>query len=92
VPDASAFNGGTATWRIPRFNGTTVKPITIEDFFAFEGLHIKSSLSLDKKDYMTGQEMQLAVEICHDFAPVRGATVRAVLDAPAEGIGSPTAR
>jgi hypothetical protein len=32
--------------------------------------------------------MQLAVEIRHDFQPVLGATVRAVLDAPAEGVGS----
>jgi hypothetical protein len=88
VSDASAFNGGTATWRIRRFNGTTVKPIALEDVFAFEDLHVKSSLSLDKKDYLTGEEMQLAVEIRHDFAPVQGATVRAVLDAPAEGVGS----
>ncbi|MDH6464714.1 hypothetical protein M2302_004915 [Micromonospora sp. A200] len=86
--DASAFNGGTATWRIRRFNGGTVKPIALEDVFAFEDLHVKSSLSMDKKDYLTGDEMQLAVEIRHDFAPVRGATVRAVLDAPAEGVGS----
>lgn len=88
VPNASAFNGGSATWRVRRFSGPTVRPIAIEDVFAFEDLHIKSSLSLDKKDYLTGEEIQLAVEIRHDFAPVRGATVRAVLDAPAEGIGT----
>jgi hypothetical protein len=88
VPNATAFNSGTATWRIRRFNGATVKPIDIEDVFAFEDLHVKSSLSLDKKDYLTGEEMQLAVEIRHDFAPVQSATVRAVLDAPAEGVGS----
>jgi hypothetical protein len=88
VPDASAFNNGTATWRIRRFNGTTVKPIALQDVFAFEDLRVKSTLSLDQKDYLTGEEMQLAVEIRNGFAPVRGATVRAVLDAPAEGVGS----
>ena len=88
VPNATAFNGGTATWRVRRFSGPTARPIAIEDVFAFEDLHIKSSLSLDKKDYLTGEEMQLAVEIRQDFAAVRDATVRAVLDAPAEGAGS----
>ncbi|SBT43195.1 vWA domain-containing protein [Micromonospora auratinigra] len=88
VPDAGAFNGGTATWRVRRFHGAAVKPIALEDVFAFEDLHVKSALALDRKDYLTGDEMQLAVEIRKDFAPVRGATVRAVLDAPAEGIGS----
>jgi peptidoglycan hydrolase-like protein with peptidoglycan-binding domain len=88
VPDAGAFNGGTATWRVRRFNGTTVKPITLQDVFAFEDLHVKSTLALDKKDYRTGDPMQLAVEIRNDGQPVRGATVRAALDAPAQGIGS----
>jgi hypothetical protein len=88
VPDATAFGGGTATWRVQRFNGATAQPITLEDVFAFEDLHVKSSLAMDKKDYLTGEEMQLAVEIRHDFAPVRGATVSAVLDAPEEGIGT----
>ena len=88
VPDASAFNGGTATWRIRRFNGTTPKPITLEDVFAFEDLHVKSTLALDKKDYLTGDPMLLAVEIRNDGEPVLDATVRAVLDAPGEGIGS----
>ena len=88
VSDASAFNGGTATWRIRRFNGTTVKPITLDDVFAFEDLHVKSTLALDKKDYRTGDPMQVAVEIRNDGQPVLGATVRAVLDAPARGIGS----
>ncbi|MFG3257547.1 hypothetical protein [Streptomyces sp. NPDC048172] len=88
VPNASAFSGGTATWRVRRFSGPTVRPIALEDVFAFEDLHIKSVLSLDKKDYLTGEEIQLAVEIRHDAEPVRGATVRAVLDAPAEGAGS----
>jgi peptidoglycan hydrolase-like protein with peptidoglycan-binding domain len=88
VPDASAFNGGTATWRIRRFNGTTVKPIGLEDVFAFEDLHVKSTLALDKRDYLTGDPMQVAVEIRNDGQPVVGATVRAVLDAPAQGVGS----
>lgn len=88
VPDASAFNDGTATWRIRRFNGSNVQPITLEDVFAFEDLHVKSALSMDKKDYLTGEQMQLAVEIRHDFKPVLGATVRAALDAPAEGTGT----
>ncbi|MFZ3599212.1 vWA domain-containing protein [Streptomyces sp. BH104] len=88
VPNASAFNGGSATWRVRRFSGPTVRPIALEDVFAFEDLHIKSTLSLDEKDYRTGDEMRLAVEIRHDFEPVRDATVRAVLDAPAEGAGS----
>jgi hypothetical protein len=88
VPNAGAFNGGTATWRIRRLNGATVRPITVQDVFAFEDLHVKSSLALDKKDYLTGENMQLAVEIRHDSTPVRGATVQAVLDAPAEGVGS----
>jgi hypothetical protein len=88
VPDAGAFNGGTATWRVRRFHGAAVKPIALEDVFAFEDLHVKSSLSLDRKDYLTGEEMQLAVEIRKDSQPVKGATVRAVLDAPAEGVGA----
>ncbi|WP_306316869.1 MULTISPECIES: hypothetical protein [unclassified Streptomyces] len=91
VPNAGAFGGGTATWRVRRFSGPTVRPIALEDVFAFEDLHIKSTLSLDEKDYVTGDEMRLAVEIRHDFDPVRGATVRAVLDAPAEGAGTLTA-
>ncbi|MCX5536544.1 hypothetical protein OG785_39025 [Streptomyces sp. NBC_00006] len=52
------------------------------------GPRAPGALSLDKKDYLTGEEMQLAVEIRQGFEPLRGATVRAVLDAPAAGVGS----
>ncbi|GAB3433663.1 vWA domain-containing protein [Flindersiella endophytica] len=89
VPNASAFgDDGSATWRIRRFNNGTAQPIVPEDVIAFEDLHVKSALSLDKKSYLTGEEMKLAVEIRNDARPVLGATVRAVLDAPAEGTGS----
>ena len=88
VSDTTEFNNGSATWRIRRFNGTTVKPIGLQDVFAFEDLHVKSVLSLDKKDYLTGEPMRVAVEIRNDGAPVLGAIVRAELDAPAESVGS----
>jgi hypothetical protein len=89
VPNATGFgDNGSATWRIRRFNNGTPQPIALEDVIAFEDLHVKSSLSLDKKNYLTGEEMKLAVEIRNDARPVLGATVRAVLDAPAEGTGS----
>jgi hypothetical protein len=89
VPNALSFgDDGTATWRIRRLNGTTAVPITLEDVFAFEDLHVKSLLTLDKKDYLTGDAMRLSVEIRDDSEPVLGATVSAALDAPGDGFGS----
>jgi hypothetical protein len=91
VPNASEFgDNGTAIWRIRRFSnsGQTIQDLTPTDVFIFEDLHVKSDLTLDKKDYKTGDPMVLSVEIRDDGEPVRGATVRAVLDAPADSLGS----
>jgi hypothetical protein len=55
---------------------------------AYEDLHIQSQLTLDRKEYQSGEDMNLFVRIRHNSAPVLGATVRAVLDAPEEGLGT----
>ncbi|HEY1174844.1 MAG TPA: vWA domain-containing protein [Phytomonospora sp.] len=91
VPNASAFGAGSQTWRVRRLNAGVPEPLTVtpasSDVIAFEDLHVKSALTLDQKDYRTGDDMNLAVRIRHDFARLPGATVRAVLDAPDGGLG-----
>jgi hypothetical protein len=88
VSDASFFNDGSATWRIRRLRNDVPQTLTLADVIAFEDLHVKSVLSLDKRTYLTGEKMHLAVEIRNDGTPVLGATVRATLDAPVEGLGT----
>ena len=88
VPNAPAFGAGTQTWRIRRLNGTTAKPIGLTDVLAYEDLHVQSELTLDQKDYLTGEDMNLFVRIRHNSAPILNVTVRAELDAPEEGLGS----
>jgi len=94
ISNAQDFgDDGTATWRIRRLGDITVTPppvklIGLDDVFAFEDLHVKSVLTLDKEDYLTGDPMVVSVEIRDDGDPVLGATVRAVLDAPADSVGS----
>jgi len=91
VPNATAFGAGSQIWRVRRLNAGVPEPLTVttasSDVIAFEDLHVKSALTLDKKDYQTGDDMNLAVRIRHDFARLPGATVRAVLDAPDGGLG-----
>ncbi|GLZ78621.1 hypothetical protein Afil01_34280 [Actinorhabdospora filicis] len=87
VTDASAFPGSTF-WRVRHMNGATAEALALTDVLAYEDLHVKSDLRLDKLSYETGGKMNLTVRIRHDAEPVVGATVRAVLDAPAEGFGA----
>ncbi|GAA2511336.1 vWA domain-containing protein [Winogradskya humida] len=88
VNDATAFNGGSATWRIRRLSGGVAQPIELNHVFAFEDLRVKSVLSLDSKNYLTGDTMRLTVELREDGEPLRDATVRAVLDAPDESLST----
>lgn len=88
VPNAPTFGAGTQTWRIRRLNGTTAKPIGLTDVLAYEDLHVQSEFTLDRKNYLTGEDMTLFIRIRHNSAPILNATVRAELDAPEEGLGS----
>lgn len=86
VTDASAFPG-TTFWRVRHMDGGTAQTLALTDVLAYEDLHVKSDLRLDRLSYATGDKMRLTVRIRHDAGVVPGATVRAVLDAPAASLG-----
>ncbi|MFE0250676.1 hypothetical protein [Streptomyces sp. NPDC059010] len=80
---------GPIEWRVIHRAGTppAPRPLPATDVLAYEDLHVKADLVLDKPVYRTGDPMKLTVRIRHDSAPVRGARVRAVLEAPEAAYG-----
>jgi von Willebrand factor type A domain len=88
VTDVPAFGGGAVEWQVTFRDATsTLQPLATGNVLAYEDLHVKADFTLDKGEYRTLDPMQLTVRLRHDGAPILGATVRAVLDAPDEGIG-----
>jgi len=76
-------------WRV--INGATpasAQPLIISQVLPYADLHLKADVLLDKAAYGTGDRMVLTVRIRQDAGPVLGAKVRAVLDAPAVGLGA----
>ncbi|MFF4897848.1 VWA domain-containing protein [Streptomyces sp. NPDC001068] len=75
-------------WRVIHGSGpSTAEPLTPGQVLAYVDLHLLADIQLDRSAYLTGDRMNLTVRIRQDDKPITGATVKAVLDAPAVGLG-----
>ncbi|MDX3452465.1 VWA domain-containing protein [Streptomyces sp. ME02-8801-2C] len=93
VSDLPNLTDAAIEWRVTYLDITdplhpVPKPLTVEEVFPFEDLHVKADILLDKPAYLTGDDMKLTVRLRHDAAPILGATIRAELVAPAVGMGT----
>jgi hypothetical protein len=80
--------GAPIHWRVIHGSGpATAEPLAVGQVLAYVDLHLLADVVLDRPAYLTGDRMDLTVRIRQDAAPITGATVRAVLDAPAVGLG-----
>ncbi|MGW1209345.1 vWA domain-containing protein [Streptomyces sp. NPDC002499] len=81
-------HGAPLHWRVIHGTGpSTAEELVPDQVLAYVDLHLLADVLLDRPAYLTGDRMELTVRIRQDDAPVTGATVRAVLDAPAVGLG-----
>lgn len=88
VPKLQTVPGVPTEWRITHLDGANAPVAMVaEQVLAYEDLHVKADVVLDKKEYQTGDDMNLTVRIRHDDRPILGAKVRAELIAPAVGTG-----
>lgn len=87
VGNVGALGSGAMEWRVVHQIGGTAQSLPVNNVLAYEDLHVKADVLLDKPEYLTGDTMLLTVRLRHDAAPILKATVRAELDAPAEGRG-----
>ncbi|MFC8363050.1 VWA domain-containing protein [Streptomyces griseorubiginosus] len=80
--------GAPVHWRVIHGSGpSTAEPLDPGQVLAYVDLHLLADIQLDQSAYLTGDRMNLTVRIRQDDRPVTGATVKAVLDAPAVGLG-----
>jgi len=80
--------GNPIHWRlIHGADPASAGPLDPAQVQAYVDLHLLADVLLDQPAYQTGDRMTLTVRIRHDPAPVLGATVRAVLTAPAVSLG-----
>ncbi|MFL6120441.1 VWA domain-containing protein [Actinophytocola sp.] len=88
VPDFQKVAGKPTQWRVTHLDadGKAVS-MPADQVLAYEDLHVKADVVLDKADYQTGDEMNLTVRVRHNDQPILGATVHAELVAPAVGTG-----
>jgi hypothetical protein len=87
VSDKAPLEDGTA-WRVTYRDGVNPVALTAGEVLAFEDLHVKADVLLDKEEYLTGDDMRLTVRLRHDAAPILNARVRAELEAPTVGLGT----
>lgn len=85
----SVTAGASAIWRVTSVDGANspLSPLPAANVLAYEDLRVKAAVRLDQPEYLTGDDMILTVLLRHDGSPIPGATVRAELDAPGEGVG-----
>jgi hypothetical protein len=88
VSNAPVYGTASVVWRIRRLVGSAPQALTPAEVMAYEDLHVKSEVRLDKRVYATGDDMRVVVRVRHDSAPVLGATVTAELDAPAASLST----
>jgi hypothetical protein len=81
--------GASAIWRVTSVDAADAPlgPLPAVNVLAYEDLRVKAAVRLNKPEFLTGDDMTLTVRIRHDGNPIPGATVRAELDAPGEGLG-----
>ena len=87
MADLTALGSGTIEWRVVHKIGGADQALPLGNVLAYEDLHVKSDILLDKDEYRTGDQMRLTVRLRDDSEPIRKATVRVVLDAPDVGLG-----
>jgi len=88
VPNVPGVSTAAVIWRITlRDNAANVLPLTATSVLAYEDLHLKADVLLDKPEYLTGDDLTITVRIRRDNAPILGARIRAELDAPDTGVG-----
>ena len=80
--------GAPIHWRVIHGTGpSTAQPLAPGQVLAYVDLHLLADIQVDQPAYLTGDRMNLTVRIRQDDTPITGATVKAVLDAPAVGLG-----
>jgi len=81
-------HGAPIHWRVIHGTGPTdAEPLALGQVLAYVDLHLLADIQLDQDRYLTGDRMNLTVRIRQDDRPIIGARVKAVLDAPAVGLG-----
>jgi len=88
VADPIPLGTGDLEWRVllKDDNGNPL-PLDEANVLPYEDLHVDADFRLDKQSYLTGDRMRLTVRVRHDAAPILGATVKATLEAPDQGLG-----
>jgi Mg-chelatase subunit ChlD len=81
--------GGSAIWRVTSVDATDapLAPLPAANVLAYEDLRVKAAVELSQPAFLTGDDMTVTVRVRHDNQPIRGATIRATLDAPTQGVG-----
>ncbi|MFJ6079972.1 hypothetical protein ACIQI8_01125 [Streptomyces sp. NPDC092369] len=80
--------GAPIHWRVIHGTGPAdAEPLALGQVLAYVDLHLLADIQLDQDAYLTGDRMNLTVRIRQDDRPILGARVKAVLDAPAVGLG-----
>ncbi|MFG2966681.1 MULTISPECIES: hypothetical protein [unclassified Streptomyces] len=80
--------GAPIHWRVIHGTGPTdAVELAPGQVLAYVDLHLLADVQLDRDAYLTGDRMHLTVRIRQDDRPITGARVKAVLDAPAVGLG-----
>jgi hypothetical protein len=92
VANVPAISTAAIHWRVtlrdanaaPGADPLALAPASV---LAYEDLHLKADVLLDKPEYLTGDDLTLTVRVRRDFTPILGARIRAELDAPDSGVG-----
>ena len=88
VADVPAISTAATNWRVTLRDAASVPlPLNPASVLAYEDLHLKADVLLDKPTYLTGDDLTLTVRIRRDATPILGARIRAELDAPDSGVG-----